>query len=106
MGSPPGDPVSYLAAAAVVVAAAAVVLIIAAAQAVIATAAEQDQQNDDPAHIPTAETIVTHSKYLQELLTVSTASFQGILLFDFCASAGKKGTCLRKSLFFTSIPRA
>ena len=71
MGSPPGDPVSYLAAAAVVVAAATVVLIgVTAAQAVIAAATEQDQKDDDPAHIPTAETIVTHNKYLQDLLAV------------------------------------
>ena len=75
----------YLAAAAVVVAAATVVLIVAAAQAVIAAAAEQDQKDDDPANIPTAETIVIHSKYLQELLAVLTASFQGILLPLFCA---------------------
>ena len=66
-GALPGTPF-YLAAAAVVVAAATVVLIVAAAQAVVATAAEQDQKDDDPAHIPTAETIVIHSKYLQDLL--------------------------------------
>ena len=50
-----------LAAAAAVVAAATVAAAVAAPQAaVIAAAAEQDQQDDDPAHIPTAETVVTH----------------------------------------------
>ena len=68
-GPPDGGPNFYLAAAAVVIAATTIVLIgVAAAQTVIATAAEQDQQDDDPAHIPTAETIVTHNKYLHDLL--------------------------------------
>ena len=49
---------SFLLAAAATVAAAAVVA--APQAAVIAAAAEQDQQDDDPAHIPTAETVVTH----------------------------------------------
>ena len=60
---PEGVPVFLLAAAAAVVAAATVAAaaVVAAPQAaVIAAAAEQDQQDDDPAHIPTAETIVTH----------------------------------------------
>ena len=35
-------------------------------QAGVAAAAEQDQQNDDPAQIPTAKTVVTHSHYLRE----------------------------------------
>ena len=48
------------AAAAVVTATAAIAAVVAAAQTVVATAAEQDQQDDDPAHIPTAETVVTH----------------------------------------------
>ncbi len=81
----------YLAAAAVVVAAATVILISVATDAVIATAAEQDQKDDDPAHIPTAETIVIHSKYLQVFLTGLTASFQGIHLLKFCASTKYKG---------------
>ena len=56
-----------LAAAAAAVAAATVTAAVAAAAAVaapqaavITAAAEQDQQDDDPAHIPTAETVVTH----------------------------------------------
>ena len=70
---PEGVPVFLLAAAAAVVAAATVAAaaVVAAPQAaVITAAAEQDQQDDDPAHIPTAETIVTHNKYLQDLLAV------------------------------------
>ena len=94
----------YLAAAAVVVAAAAVVLIIvAAAQAIIATAAEQDQQNDDPAHIPTAETIVTHSKYLQDLLATQSPHSKVFLCLIFVHRQNKRDL-LSKSLFLTLIP--
>ena len=63
---------SCLAAGVVGVAATAAVVTAAAAQPVVAaTAAEQDQQDDDPAHIATTRTIVTHRRYLQEVLRLS-----------------------------------
>ena len=64
-----------LAAAAVVVAVAATAAVVAAAQpgASVAAAAEQNQQDDDPAQIATAETIVTHRRYLQEFVAAFTA---------------------------------
>ena len=97
-GPPIGGPVCYLAAAAVVVAAATIVLVVAAAQAVIATAAEQDQKDDDPANVATAETVIIHSKYLQRMMTVLTASFQGIPLLHFCESKREPAG----SLYFNS----
>ena len=63
-----------LAAAAVVVATAVIAAVVAAKQsAVVATAAEQNQQDDDPAQIATAEAIVTHRRYLQEVVAALTA---------------------------------
>ena len=40
---------------------------------VVAAATEQNQQDDDPAQIATAETIVTHRRYLQEFVAAFTA---------------------------------
>ena len=40
---------------------------------VVAAAAEQNQQDDDPAQIATAEAIVTHRRYLQEVVAAFTA---------------------------------
>ena len=59
-----GAPLRLLAAAAVVVAAAAVIVRSCAHAIVAAAIAQQEDQNDDPAHIPTAEVIVAHKKYL------------------------------------------
>jgi hypothetical protein len=67
-----GHPLFDLAAAAVIVAAAVVSGVVVIAHAIIAAAAEQDQQDDDPAHIPTAETVITHNKYLQILMTADS----------------------------------
>ena len=63
---------SYLATSSIAIAAAATV---AAAQpaAVITAATEQDQQDDDPAHIATAGTVITHRRYLQEIVAAYTA---------------------------------
>ena len=63
-----------LAAAAVIVVAAVVAAtVIAAEEGVVAAAAEQNQQDDDPAQIATAEAIVTHRRYLQEVVAAFTA---------------------------------
>ena len=62
-----------LAAAAVVVATAVIAAVVGAHQRIVATAAEQNQQNDDPAQIATAEAIVTHRRYLQEVVAAFTA---------------------------------
>ena len=99
-----GAPFCLLAAAAVVVAAATVVLIgVTAAQAVIAAATEQDQKDDDPAHIPTAETIVTHSKYLQDLLATQSPHSKVFLCLIFVHRQNKRDV-LSKSLFLTFSP--
>ena len=57
-------PFSHLAAAAAIVTATAGV----AAVGVAAAVAQQEDQNDDPAHISTAKTIVTHISYLRKFL--------------------------------------
>ena len=43
--------------------------VITAAQRVATAITEQDDQQNDPAQIATAEIIVTHSSYLQNLIT-------------------------------------
>ena len=40
---------------------------------VVAAAAEQNQQDDDPAQIATAQTVVTHRRYLQEIVATIAA---------------------------------
>ena len=62
-----------LAAAAVVVTATVIAAAVAAEEGVVAAAAEQNQQDDDPAQIATAEAIVTHRRYLQEVVAALTA---------------------------------
>ena len=89
IGTPYGESLFLLAAAAVVIAAATIVLIGAAAKAVVAATAEQDQQDDDPAHIATAETIVTHNKYLQARMTAQPPHSKVFRSLYFV----QKGTC-------------
>ena len=84
------------------VAAAVVVGVGAAAQAVVAATAEQDQQDDDPAHITTAETIVTHKKYLQNLLEQRRRSFQDIPQPQKGASASAQHCCETNNRVLTS----
>ena len=67
MGTPLGVPFFHLAAAAVTLAAA-VVAALAAVAAIAAAVAQQEDQNDDPAHIPTAETVIAHTYYLRNFL--------------------------------------
>ena len=64
-------PSFYLAAVAAVVAIAAAVVAAAQPTVTVAAAAEQNQQDDDPAHIAATKTVVTHKKYLQEVLRLS-----------------------------------
>ena len=60
-------------AAGVVVIAATAAAVTAEQRTVVAATAEQNQQNDDPAQIATTETVVTHRKYLQEVIAAFTA---------------------------------
>ena len=102
----------YLAAAAgVVVAAAAVAAVVGSSQTVaaaVAAAAEQQNQNDDPpAAIPT-ETIVTHNKYLRNLVAVFTAHskiFPGEYFVQKRKTADIRKRCLRYAYFirFSSV---
>ena len=68
--------VIVLAAAAVVVTAAAVA---AAQERTAAAVAQNEDQNDDPANVTATETIiVAHNKYLQEIFSDISRSFQDI----------------------------
>ena len=59
---------------------AATAVVTAVQAAVVATATEQDQQDDDPAPVTTAETMITHIKYLHRKIFEGFAgrSFHGI----------------------------
>ena len=60
-------------AAAIGVVAATAAAVAAEQRAVVAATAEQNQQNDDPAQIATAQTVVTHRKYLPEVIAAFAA---------------------------------
>ena len=63
----------YTLAAGVVAVAATAAVAAAHPAAVIAAATEQNQQNDDPAQIAATETVITHRRYLQEVVAVFAA---------------------------------